>query len=217
MPSGTTVQMELPSLNGSLSDNHFLGRWIIWADKAARAWRTCIVEIIHYISSPQRSPPTNPTVDNMAQSQVEEWETIEKKYLVEGLGTFLKRSLRLEECSRFDNGEPFIPDLVVERLQNEAACMAMIRDSTDIPVPKLLETYEEDGSFHLRMEYVEGVEMCHLSDEQKAQVIPQGKSQYSQISPSFKELTSASSAYCYYSARSSIEHLWGPDRSSCSS
>ncbi|MCJ1308322.1 hypothetical protein MMC25_001975 [Agyrium rufum] len=100
----------------------------------------------------------------------------EKEYLINDRGRVLKRSLSPDEYYILDNGEPLIPAFVVERLENEAACMAFIRDNTDIPVPKLLDAYHKDGSHYLWMEFIDGVEMSELTDEEQTKIIPQVQS-----------------------------------------
>ena len=103
-----------------------------------------------------------------------EIKTSEKVYRLDNNGRFLKRSLRPNEYPILSNGEPLAPSLVVERLQNEAACMRYIRENTDIPVPRVLDTYEQSGCYFLWMEYIDGIEMSELTKEEQAKVIPQG-------------------------------------------
>lgn len=104
-----------------------------------------------------------------------ERKTVEKAYRINDRGRVLKRSLKEHECCFRSNGDRFVPWLVVERLKNEAACMKYIREHTRIPVPRVLEEYEKDGSFHLWIEYVPGIEMHKLSSEEQSTVMPQGK------------------------------------------
>ena len=112
-----------------------------------------------------------------------EMRTSEKVYQWNNSGRFLKRSLKPNEYTILHNGDPYIPLLVIERLQNEAACMRFIRENTDIPVPKILDTYEENGSYFLWMEYINGIEMSELSKEEQAEVIPQGQYLVKILSP----------------------------------
>ena len=112
---------------------------------------------------------------NNCPDKASEMKTSEKVYRVDGRGRFLKRSLRPDEYPILSNGEPLAPLLVVERLQNEAACMQYIRENTDIPVPKVLDAYAENGSYFLWMEYIDGIEMSELTEEEQVKVIPQGE------------------------------------------
>ena len=104
-----------------------------------------------------------------------ECKTAEKEYRINDGGRVLKRSLAQDEYAISSNGEAIVPLLVVERLKNEAECMRFIKENTDIPVPKVLDTYEERGSYHLWMEFVDGVEMSELTDEEQAKIFPQSK------------------------------------------
>ncbi|KAJ5803356.1 uncharacterized protein N7503_005806 [Penicillium pulvis] len=80
---------------------------------------------------------------------------------------FIKRSLRPEEYLINNRGETIIPRLGKERLQNEAAALHYIRNTTDIPVPSLYGAFEIDNSFMVIMEHINGIQMAKLSDEQK--------------------------------------------------
>ena len=40
--------------------------------------------------------------------------------------------------------------------------LQFIKNVTDIPVPRVLEAYEEDGSFHLWTELIHGATMAEL-------------------------------------------------------
>lgn len=61
-------------------------------------------------------------------------------------------------------GIVYVPRLGKEKLQNEAASLRFIRHATNIPVPTV---YEMDGSYILIMEYIEGVSMKELPEDQK--------------------------------------------------
>lgn len=148
-----------------------------------------------------------------------ETKTAEKVYRINDGGRVLKRSLRPDEYQILSNGERFVPSLVVERLTNEAACMTFISENTDIPVPKLLETYERDGCYYLWTEFVDGVEMGTLTDEEQSTIFPQGKRHIPGpfLSLSVRTLTSISSKHCYYFAETSIEVSRRSNRNSLSS
>jgi hypothetical protein len=57
-----------------------------------------------------------------------------------------------------------------ERLLNKAAALRHIKDNTDIPVPELYNSYEEDGAVVIEMEYVDGVGMHSLDEVQRQKV-----------------------------------------------
>ncbi len=94
--------------------------------------------------------------------------TPERKYYHRG-GSFVKRSLRPKEFLTGVKGL-HVPRLGVERLKNEAEALRYIRQHTDIPVPMLYSDFEDDGAYYLITEYVEGVNMRDLADDQKAVV-----------------------------------------------
>lgn len=94
--------------------------------------------------------------------------TVERKYYQRGL-SYIKRSLRRHEYQKGYYGI-YTPRLSKERLQNEAECLRFIRRMTDIPVPTVFADFEDDGAYYLVTEYVEGVEMSELPEEDKAPV-----------------------------------------------
>jgi serine/threonine protein kinase len=94
--------------------------------------------------------------------------THERKYYRRG-NIFIKRSLRTAEFRMGYRGI-YIPRLAKERLKNEAESLRFIRRVTNIPVPTVLCDFEDDGAYYLITEYVEGVGMSELSDEQKKSV-----------------------------------------------
>ncbi|PNY19960.1 Uncharacterized protein TCAP_07434 [Tolypocladium capitatum] len=65
--------------------------------------------------------------------------------------------------------EAFAPGY--ERIQNEAACLKFIRTKTDIPVPEVLEAYDDDGSFVLITKRLSGVCMSELPSDGQAIVM----------------------------------------------
>ncbi|KAI9846697.1 MAG: hypothetical protein M1837_003752 [Sclerophora amabilis] len=98
--------------------------------------------------------------------------TAERKYYHVGR-TFIKRSLRPSEwqTSPF-KGTLHVPRQGRERALNEAAAMEYVATMTDVPVPKLLCSFEDDQAVYLVMEYVEGVSMHELNEEQRDVVPP---------------------------------------------
>lgn len=116
------------------------------------------------------------SADESRQSQSssassDEWSdmTAERGYYARD-GFFIKRSLRPSEFKTTWKGTLYIPRLGKERLQNEAETLRFIRRETDIPVPTLYGSFEDDGSYFLVMEYVDGVAMAKLSEDQKKPV-----------------------------------------------
>ncbi|KAK4150136.1 kinase-like domain-containing protein [Chaetomidium leptoderma] len=94
--------------------------------------------------------------------------TCERKYYHRG-GSFVKRNLRPKEYRTGARGL-VVPRLAKERLRNEAESLRYIRQHTDIPVPAVYSDFEDDDAYYLVTEYVEGVNMADLSDEQKVVV-----------------------------------------------
>lgn len=91
--------------------------------------------------------------------------TAERKYYEDGK-CFIKRSLRPSEYLTGYRGL-HIPPLGKQRLANEAASLRYIREHTNIPVPTVYCAFEEDDSYYLITEYVDGVSMVDLSQDQK--------------------------------------------------
>jgi aminoglycoside phosphotransferase (APT) family kinase protein len=95
--------------------------------------------------------------------------TPERKYYHRG-GSFVKRTLRPHEYITNFHGTLHAPRLGKERLMNEAESLRYIRQHTDIPVPAVYADFEDDGACYLITEYVEGVNMADLTEDQKAVV-----------------------------------------------
>ncbi len=93
--------------------------------------------------------------------------TPERKYYHIGQ-TFVKRSLRPREwqVSPF-LGTIHVPRLGKERLLNEAAAMQFVSKHTKIPVPVLHCAFADDDAVYLVMEYVSGVSMDVLTEDEK--------------------------------------------------
>ena len=79
---------------------------------------------------------------------------------------FTKRSLRPQEFKVGERGV-YVPRAGREKLMNEAASLRFIAEKTNIPVPTLLDEFEDDGAYCLVTRYVEGVKMTELTPEQK--------------------------------------------------
>lgn len=91
--------------------------------------------------------------------------TFERKYYHRG-GAFIKRTLRPKEFRTGFRGL-HIPRLRKETLRNEAECLRYIREHTDVPVPTVYCDFEDDDAYYLITEYIDGVSMSELSEEQK--------------------------------------------------
>ena len=93
--------------------------------------------------------------------------TAERKYYHVGK-TFVKRSLRPREwqVSHF-RGTIHVPRQNNERLLNEAAAMQFVTEHTRIPVPVLHCAFADDDAIYLIMEYVDGVNMADLTEDEK--------------------------------------------------
>lgn len=93
--------------------------------------------------------------------------TLERKYYHVS-DSFVKRSLRPSEWQINPvHGNFCVPRFGNERLLNEAASMQFIATNTNIPVPKLLSCFEDDNAVYLITEYIEGVAMSELSEEER--------------------------------------------------
>ncbi|KAG8630446.1 hypothetical protein KVT40_002065 [Elsinoe batatas] len=94
--------------------------------------------------------------------------TAERKYYHKD-NTFIKRSLRPHE---YITGHAGLhkPRLGIESLRNEAACLQLVGTETDVPVPLVLCDFEDDNAYYLVTEYIAGVGMNELTEDQKAVV-----------------------------------------------
>lgn len=83
--------------------------------------------------------------------------------------TFVKRSLRPSEwqTSPF-KGTLYIPRQGWGRALNEATAIEYVGTMTNIPVPKLHCSFEDDHAVYLIMEYVDGVGTNELDENQQA-------------------------------------------------
>ncbi|KAB8801899.1 hypothetical protein FH972_026720 [Carpinus fangiana] len=102
--------------------------------------------------------------------------TPERKYYKDGQ-TWVKRSLRPDEWQVNPcNGQFLVPRMGRERILNEAASIRFIAEKTNIPVPKLYCCFEDNEAVYLVMEYVEGVGMNELPEEERkiveSEVVP---------------------------------------------
>ncbi|EZF33165.1 hypothetical protein H109_06543 [Trichophyton interdigitale MR816] len=96
--------------------------------------------------------------------------THERKYYRSGV-SFIKRSLRPKEwqVSQF-KGTIHVPRKGRERILNEAATLQFLKENSTIPIPQLYCCFEDDDAVYLVMEYVEGVSMDRLTEDQRARV-----------------------------------------------
>lgn len=95
--------------------------------------------------------------------------TPERKYYRSG-DTFIKRNLRPGEWQQH-NGYLHVPLFNFERIMNEAACLQFVAENTNIPIPKLIACFEDDGAAYLVTEYVEGVGMTELTEKEQDVVV----------------------------------------------
>lgn len=111
----------------------------------------------------------NPNVNEPVKEEGCFAVTFERKYYQRG-AVFIKRSLRPREFRTGYRGL-YIPRVSKERLMNEAASLRYIRDMTNIPVPTVYCDFEDDQAYYLITEYIQGVGMSELREEQKTMVL----------------------------------------------
>ncbi|KAI1843863.1 hypothetical protein JX266_009919 [Neoarthrinium moseri] len=110
------------------------------------------------------APPTNHELNEKREEHCISI-TPERTYYQCG-GTWIKRSLRPTEW-QMHRGFMHVPLFNMERVLNEGACLSFLAQNTNIPLPKLYASFEDDGSGYLVTEYVDGVGMDALSLEQQ--------------------------------------------------
>jgi len=106
--------------------------------------------------------------------------TPERKYYKQNQ-IYAKRYLRPTEYWARPNGETIIPRAPRERIENEAASLLFIKDKTDIPVPEVYGLFEDSGACWLITEYIEGVDLATLPEEQKLVVITELESHLAKL------------------------------------
>ncbi|KAK4099079.1 hypothetical protein N658DRAFT_525714 [Parathielavia hyrcaniae] len=92
--------------------------------------------------------------------------TQDKKYYEVG-NSFIKRTLRRHEWIITTIPKLAPSACLPQRWKTDAAILAYLRDKTDIPLPRMQFTFEDDGAFYFSTELVPGVTMTHLTAEQK--------------------------------------------------
>lgn len=92
--------------------------------------------------------------------------TFERKYYHRG-GAFIKRTLRPREFRTGHRGL-YIPRFRKESVINKAELLRYIRHHTNILVPTIYCDFEDEDAYYLVTEYVEGVSMSRLIEDQKA-------------------------------------------------
>jgi aminoglycoside phosphotransferase len=58
----------------------------------------------------------------------------------------------------------------MERVLNEGACIKFLAERTNIPLPKVIACFEDDGAAYLILEHIDAVGMHQLNDEEKKTV-----------------------------------------------
>ena len=115
------------------------------------------------------SPVTNRMLDAQKEPNCVA-VTHERKYYRDG-ATWIKRSLPPAEWQVNEiTGTYFVPRFGRERILNEAACLRYIAEHTDIPVPRVHCCFEDRGAAYLVMDYLEGVQMAELNEEDRTVV-----------------------------------------------
>jgi len=95
----------------------------------------------------------------------------DKKYYRVG-NSCIKRTLRRHEWQSAPNGSLVVPPTsYVQRWKTDATILEYLRKHTNIPLPKLQCTFEDDGAFYHLTELVEGVSMTELSEDKKQVVM----------------------------------------------
>ena len=113
------------------------------------------------------APPTNQEL-NAKREEYCVAVSPERKYY-RFRDTWIKRSLRPTEWQKH-NGYLHVPIFNLERILNEGACLMFLAENTEVPLPKLIACFEDDGAAYLITAYVEGVGMNDLDVESQGVV-----------------------------------------------
>jgi len=132
----------------------------------AHYFSTPLSMFLNHSSSATMPPITNQLINTRVDKDCE-GITPERKYYHTG-SSWVKRTLRPSEWQI----DPFkgtckVPRFAKERAFNEAACMQFIAEHTKIPVPKLHCCFEDDGAVILVMEYIDGIGMNELAEQER--------------------------------------------------
>ena len=103
-----------------------------------------------------------------------EWSgaTEEKKYWSTA-DVFIKSTLRENDWQHHhETGEKYRPKMGTERARNEAVNLKFIGECTNIPVPKVICEYEDNGAYVIVMSQAKGVRMDTLTPSEKTTVMP---------------------------------------------
>lgn len=104
----------------------------------------------------------------------------DKKYFHVGQW-FMKRTLRRHEWQSVPDGTLVIPPTTYpQRWTNDAANLRFLRKVTNIPLPPAECIFEDDGAFYFQSQFVEGVSMKELKEEEK-QTVARELEQYVEV------------------------------------
>ncbi|KJZ69216.1 hypothetical protein HIM_11395 [Hirsutella minnesotensis 3608] len=95
----------------------------------------------------------------------------DRKYFHVG-SWFMKRTLRPHEWQLVSDQIIVVPPTTYpQRWKTDAAILRFLRKETNIPLPAAECTFEDDGAFYLQTQYVEGVSMKNLNQNEKEVVM----------------------------------------------
>ncbi|KAG6261631.1 hypothetical protein E4U47_008223 [Claviceps purpurea] len=78
---------------------------------------------------------------------------------------FVKRQPHTDELGLDGYGNPAVNPFIADRLRNEAAVLQFVAKHTTIPVPEVLDLWEDNGLVHLKTALVENaVELRHVDE-----------------------------------------------------
>jgi hypothetical protein len=113
------------------------------------------------------APPTNQELNEKREKHCITVGVERKYFKVDN--TWIKRSLKPSEWQK-QNDYMHIPSFSTERILNEGECLKFLAKNTDIPLPRLIACFEDDGAAYLITEYVDGVGMNDLDANGQAAV-----------------------------------------------
>lgn len=111
----------------------------------------------------------------MVATAAKNWKNSEREFFVNN-NTFRKRNLRPNKYIVNIKRDFFVLRQGYERLQNEAVYIRFIRKNTEIPVPEILQIYNDKNAFILIIKRLYNIEMRELNTEQQFVIMGQVKS-----------------------------------------
>lgn len=146
-------QRLLPSIHQFIM---FLIEWLM-SLFSAKQWIQKIPQHMRYVSDWLIS-----LLPTWTENANRTWRVGDREYTLTAT-TFTKRNLLQHEVE-FNIANALF---TCERLENEYYALRYIAENSTIPVPKVIDFYQENGSLHLVTERLKGTLLCNIEDDEQ--------------------------------------------------